>query len=546
MRAALVLLVLFIAHTASLWDVKNNLAGGYGDPLAHAAMPGWYCSEVVTWNLHTPQFLAPQGAKLNNNYDSGFPLILTCPFQGLGSHVQFHIFAALEVLLILITSLLVARVLFPQSVWWQLAYVLTAWWTGFYIARVHQHFTLLAGIWGFQLLLWMMLTVRWQERKNAALQGVLLGLIFAGSFHNIAMLGFPALIFLIFEVIKKRPPVVNVAIAGLTCFATFFFFFGPSLVGFVTDDLPRAFTDRGFYNLDLASPFMPYVQNYIYTWFDFPAPLTYERFNAFSLVALALLLYKRRSSPFMKPLAIIAGMSFICSLGPSFQWMGEEIAENPLDAILSKIPPLSFSRTPARFAAVTNLALIYLAFAPFQNSKSKWIPALAIAVTVITGPLMNRMWTLPTVEYQQVFPMKGYAMIKEASDGIVVMIPNALSSDPTQNFGQLFHEKPITTGYLAYTALTEQNVSFIRQDPFLNQMGCEYEAFQFRSEPPLTNSEALRVHLQNNQFKFIVANKMILSDPRCQRLFLWLKGLTQVPWLRLLEENERFAVFAVD
>jgi hypothetical protein len=225
--------------------------------------------------------------------------------------------------------------------------------------------------------------------------------------------------------------------------------------------------------------------------------------------------------------------------------MGEVVAENPLDAVLSRIPPLSFSRTPARFAAVANMALIFLAFAPLKNRTDKIVPAVILAAAVILGPLMNRMWQLPYVEYRPVFPMKAFETIKQASDGIVVNIPNALSSDPTQNFGQIFHEKPITAGYLAYTALTEENVRFIRGDAMLNQMGCDQEAFAFRAEPPLTDSEALRAHMAANQFKFIIANKMILSDPRCEKLLNWLKGLTQLPWLRLIEENEKFAVFAI-
>lgn len=123
MKSALVLLVLFFLHTIPLWDVENKLVGGIEDPAAQSSMPEFYCSKILFWDFHDHRFFAPEGVSLANSYDSPFPMILTCPFGAMSSQAKFHMFAGLQVFLVLFCSWLVALLIFPNSAVWQIAYV---------------------------------------------------------------------------------------------------------------------------------------------------------------------------------------------------------------------------------------------------------------------------------------------------------------------------------------------------------------------------------------------------------------------------------------
>ncbi len=517
-----------MGHTLPLWDVENRLAGGFGDPLAHASMPGWYCAKVLTWDLHTTQFLAPAGVDLNNNYDSPFPLVLTCAFQSLGPHAQFHIFAALEILLILLTAWLVARRLFPDRELWQIAYIGFAWWTGFYMARVHQHYTLLAGIWGFQAMIWMALTLDWRNWKRMAGYGAVAGLVFVGTFHNIAMLSVPFAILLgrsLWRAERNLKTLASVTVAGMTLCLTFFFFFGPSLLGYLAGDLPRAFGDRGLYNLDLASPLLPWMNSKLYEWFGVTSPLDFERYNGLDLVVFALVVVAavRRELlrlPLAKPLLAIALLSWLCSLGPEFRFWGQVLTTNPLESLIGTLPPFGFSRTPARFFIVSVLALTFLAFAFLATRKlPAWLPLALIAWVALTGPALNGEWTVPTVEFRPIFPMQALGQIRSDQESkIVLTIPTALASDPTHNFMQLFHQKPITSGYLAYTAHTPKALAFMNSDPILSQMNCDGAIFAFRGDGIFTTPELVRAHLIRTGIRYVIANKMLIAQPQCQKL----------------------------
>src|SRR5437868_2634869 len=104
----LILLILGLVHTFPLWNLRENVAGGYGDPLSHATIGSWYCGNVLTGNFHSDQFMAPASTDLSGTYDSPFPFALTCPFVNSGSLFQFHLFTLLQILLIIFSAWLVA------------------------------------------------------------------------------------------------------------------------------------------------------------------------------------------------------------------------------------------------------------------------------------------------------------------------------------------------------------------------------------------------------------------------------------------------------
>lgn len=559
MKSLLVLLPLFFLHTASLWSPGETLAGGYGDPLAHAGIPDFYCPNITVFDTRTDRFLAPTGVDLANSYDSPFPLILTCAFTGAGTIAKFHLFAALQVLLILLSSWLVARILFREESW-RICYVLFAWWTGFYIARVHEHYTLLSGIWGFQLLLWVGLTLDVRVRRQMAVAGLALALIFAGTFHNIAMLTVPVLIMLGYVLwtqrahIKNRNFAVNL-LTALGVFALVFgYLFGPFIRGFFTQNLRRLPSDRVFYNLDLVSPFVPHPQNLIYKVTGYWSQIPSEAFNAIDLIVLAGALWalSRKSfwkSSFNKVLFAIALICYVVSLGPAILFNHHLLFENPLDQVLAHLPPFSFSRTPGRFASVTALCLIFIAirFLHERWAGKGWrVPALLIAWIVITGPVLNQEIFLPTWSYRSFFPMNALESVRQApQEFIAVQIPAAYSQDPAQNFMQIFHGKRITSGYLSYTSYTDEALMPHANDPFLSQLGCDRSVLPYRGADIMHQYDQLRAYVNSKNLRVWMLNKRILADPNCAPLLAWVKEVAKQPWIKAIEENENYAILAV-
>ncbi len=556
-KSALILLVLGVLHTLPLWNTDRNLVGGIEDTAAQVSIPEYYCDKILRWDFHDTRFFAPTGVSLANNYDSPFPMILTCAFRPLGGHSQFHIFAGLQILLLLLSAWLVARVLFPSSWIWQLAYCGFVWWSGFYVVRIHQHYTLLAGIWGFQLMLWMFLTVDWRRRARVIAYGALMGLVFSGTIHNVAMLSVPFLILLAFSLRGRggggdRIALVNAGLGALACLGVFLFFFGPSIGAYFAGELVRVPEDRAKYGLDLLGPLIPWAFHRAYDWLGIAPHGSLERYNSFDLLVVAAFVIfavkgRMRDLPMLRPLLWIAVLSWIYSLGPVVRFAYHDLFANPLVALWSVLPPLSISRTPARFATMTYLSLTFLTFAAARDLRfPKWVGPALIAWLVVTGPVLNQRFVLPYADYRKFFPMKALEEIGARDDDTQVLnVPTFFSGDPTQNFLQLFHRKPISAGYLSYVSYTPKTLEPMSRDPLLNQMNCTGHRFGFSGHGIVSDPQALRAHLLAGRWRVILVNKLALGNPGCENLLAWVRVLSQYPWIRVMEESELYAVLGV-
>ncbi|NJL24631.1 MAG: hypothetical protein HC902_05305 [Calothrix sp. SM1_5_4] len=439
----------------------------------------------------------------------------------------------------ILTAWLVARTLFRRTDW-RIAYVLAVWWCGFYIARTHEHFTLLSSIWGLQALIWMGLNADLSDRRKTALFGALTGLVFCGTFHNLAMLSLPFALILGASLWAGRRRIDAVGFVAATALFALVFtaFFGPAVVGYFRDQLPSLSSDRALYNLDLLSLFVPHPDSRLYAWFSLRAPLAGERLNSVDAAILVLCLLtatKARAwrDHHIRLAGAIALLSWIFALGPEIRFNSVVLAGNPLDSVLASLPPFSLSRTPGRFAAVTVLSLTFIAFWALRQEYVRAPRGAAwflIGWFIFSGPVMNRQITVPAVAYRAVFPMKALAEIHNSPfDDIVLHLPTALSSDPSQNFMQLFHGKRISSGYIAYTAQTPDVVAALAADPVLAQSDCDGEAFAFRGDGLLADPVRVREYLKRSKLNYVIINKRYLSMSRCARLLEWVRTLVREP-----------------
>jgi hypothetical protein len=463
----------------------------------------------------------------------------------------------LEIFLVLLSAFLVGRVM-KLSEPWLLAYVLFVWWTGFYAARINHHFTLLPSIWGFQFILWAGLTIRWRELHSVLLRAFIMGLVFAGTFHNTAMLSLPLLAILTLRLWQDRAQqkslawVKTLGLATVIFLGTFVFFFAPAIISYFQSGQPHSVVERTHFSLALLHAFLP-------LWAGGMA-LPIEATNPLDLVILGIvlvsLLHKKFwQEPLRRVLILLAAFCFVWSLGPELRMgsslPGEGSLENYFFTLLERIPPLSVSRAPGRFMVVTALSFIYLAFDYLRlfwmERAGNFKVALAlIAWILVTGPVLTHEIFVPTWDYKSNIPQKAVEVIRASSvKTIVAHIPTAMAADPLQNFFQLFHQKRISAGYLAYTAYTSETMKTLLEDPFLSHTNCFGDALVFKRTSFLENFEVLHEHLKKTHIGFLVLNKNILNDAACSDLVNWLRELVKQPWVQVLDETPVLLVFDV-
>ncbi|MBC7370690.1 MAG: hypothetical protein H7326_03940 [Bdellovibrionaceae bacterium] len=555
MKQLALVFLLAILHTLPLWNWDHNLAGGAGDPFAHAAIGEWYCKNVVLGNFKSDIFMAPFGTDLSGSYDSPFPFILTCPFYAAGPIFQFHLFTFIQIAMILLSAFLVARTFFKHK-GLQLCYILFVWWCGFYVVRSHQHITLLSVIWGFQLVLYALWTFNPGSWRRVAVPGALIGLALTGTFYNIASLFFISLILIFVRLWQTRKDFIWKSLlyipGGVLSFLVVFLpLWGPLIYFTLWNGAPDVIPQRAFYNLDLLSPFIPFDGNWLSQFFGGDLRIGFERYNPFEPIMLILAIFWACHKKFWKDgwkatIFILSIFYFILALGPELRFNNDAYFDLNFNKLVLDFFPFRLSRTPARFAAITNLSFVFLGFMFLdQISRETWKNWIAVGLLgwiVLTGPGLNNMWQFPTLEYPSLFARQGLASLKALpDDSVVISIPSAWAQDPTQNFNRLFHRKNISSAYLSYPAYNQKTIALTVPDPFLGKLGCAGEITAYKKNDLMSNPAELQKHLKERKFRGFMINKQILSgQANCAELTQWVLWFVKLPWIRVTEENANF------
>ena len=549
MKSFLLLLTLVIIHTFPLWNYTERLAGGLGDPLAHAAIGDWFCGNIVQGEWYTNKFQAPHGVDISGNYDSPFPFIATCAFTTLGSVFQFHLFTILQVLLIVISSFLVARHFLKDKIL-QIAYVLFVWWTGFYIAKSHDHMTLLSQIWGAQFVVFAIMAANFKSLKSVLLNSFLLGLSFIGTFQNIPGLFVLTIGLALYRIFENPRQFKSVAVIGhislgLALSLTIFILAWYPMIQFHLAHPNPLLNPQNFrilFSLKFSDLFTPFSTHIFSSYFK-PTYLGSESTNTLDIVIVAAFLGFAATKKFWQSrltlcLVAIATVYLYLALGPAFG----------LNEFIFKQFPFYLTRVPARFALFFYLCLLLIAFIHFDFLKNimfkKYLGFFLIAYIFVAGPVLNNLYFFPTVVINSFIPKKGLAEFKQLSDkNIVVNIPSSWAGDQSQNFLQLYHNKKITSGYLAYTTYTEELYQKAMQSPLLGYTGCKGQALEFTRTAFHTDFAQVKNYLVENNLTLFIFNKSTLfRDPSCKDLADWSLLLARQPWMTIVDENDAFVM----
>ena len=549
MKRFLFLLFLVIIHTFPLWNYTERLAGGLGDPLAHAAIGDFFCGNIIQGDWYTDKFQAPHGVDISGNYDSPFPFIATCAFTSLGSVFQFHLFTFLQLLLIVTSSFLVARHFLKDNVL-QVAYVLFAWWTGFYIAKSHDHMTLLSQIWGAQFVLYALLSVNFSSARSVLINSFLLGLSFIGTFQNIPGLFVLTVGLALFRIFQnphdfKKIVVIRNIFFGLTLSLGLFVLAWYPMIQFHLAHTTPLLNPQNFrysFSLKWTDLVTPYGSHIFSSYFK-PTYLGSESTNTLDIVIVLALVGFAVTKKFWQnrlttALVAIAAVYLTLALGPAFGF----------NEFIFRQFPFYLTRVPSRMALFFYLCLLLVTFIHFdllQNLKfKKYLGFVLIAYIFIAGPVLNNMYFFPTVVINSFIPKKGLAEFKELSDkNIVVNIPSSWAGDQSQNFLQLYHNKKITSGYLAYTAYTLELFQKAIKSPLLGHTGCKGQPLEFTRTAFHSDFTQLKNYLiENNLTLFIFNKSSLFRDASCKDLADWSLLLARQPWMTIVDENDAFVL----
>lgn len=548
MKILAFLFVLVFIHTLPLWDYTEHLAGGLGDPLAHASIGNLYCNKILKGNSFTDTFMAPFGVDISGNYDSPFPFIATCAFSDFGSIFQFNLFTILQIILIIFSSFLVAQY-FLKSRLLQLGYVLFSWWTGYYICKSHMHITLLSQIWGTQFVFFSISSLNIRSLKSILISSVLLGLSFIGTFQNIPGLFILTVGLLIFKLInikielKNFHSLKNLIIGFLLSISIFLIAWYPMIQFHLNNEIflkPDSF--RFSLSLKWIDLIVPFRTNYFATLFDARLIET-ESTNCIDFFIMISFIIFATTKKFWRS-GINVALFSICLLY-LFMSFGPQ---NKVNEILFQIFPFNLTRTPSRFAIEFYLCLLLVTFISYDKISNidfkKYLSYFLIAWIAITGPILNQMLLFPTLSISSFLPVNGLQEFANISENqIVANIPAAWAGDQFQNFLQLFHHKNITSGYLAYPSYTQSLYKKSIENPFLTNLSCKKQPLEFIADKFMFDFNSLKLFLKTSNITLFIFDKNLLfTEPSCKELADWCLLFLKQPWMKIVDENNMFVL----
>ncbi len=547
----LLIFILFIAYYLfPLLNFTENLAVGSGDTYFFLPVEQWFCSHFFKYEMFTNRFFAPTGVDMSTTYDMPLLLTLGCPLQSLGPFAPINFIAIIQVCLIFATSYFVAKkhIEHPLLRW---MFVFLYSFSPFYLNRESVHITILSCIWTTSLVWLSLYKIDLTNRKQVLLACSAIALCFLTSWQNLPNLTPLILILGIFSLKQVQKQKVKPVILNLTFGATIFLFIiapflFPLIRKYLTGEFSSAASTSYDFNLDLFSLFLPPVKSPLFDFFKehfslIMPKMYYEKTAGLSWMTYILLIFFAKMTStkkfYLDRLLMIIGFSYlVISFGPSLNIGDHVLFDLPYFNVLSKIPPFTASRAPARMAVpfifcFTLLSIICLE--RWLNKKSPRYKWLTIPVFVL---ILYETIILPknTQMAHEAFPNERPAPsalditknIKETArpEAIFLPLPIMLKQDPATNFFQAFHNLPVIHAYLSYTVINDKLFKFIHDDPVLSKLDCystPNEAQLASNQFALNNETLLVDSLKKLNIDYISINFSFFSSPDCVNFIKW-------------------------
>jgi len=569
---SIIITTTLIIYLLPILFTTQRVAGFPGDSSSLAAATDSFCQNFFKRQFHSTQFFYPDGINWNNGYDAALPLTLACSLQKFGPIVMFNFLSILQIGLILFTSYLLAHK-FIKNPWLQLAFVFLYGFSGFTIARAAQHINILSTVWGINLCFYFFSDLDLTKFKRTLISCLSVAAACISAWQNFPNLFIP-LIFLVGSAIYKSQnrlkALINLSVSALICSLLMYPFIQPIFSTYQQGNRIVDTQSMYVFNTDLISFFVPHQDHWSRPFFNSQVAEIerqkgpyFELIHPFDLGIILLLLYliiKHSKSIWVqlkqhKLILLIMAVNIFLSFGPYIGLAGHDLIRLPYYDTLSKYPPFSMTRTPARMAIVS-LCLGYLII--FQiieknsvsKSKSKNFFVYLFIYALFTTTIGAKNLTYPHLNIPKFYPLKGLAAIKNDADvNTVFNSPLELLNNPTQNFLQIYHTKPLVTGYVSYASLKPETQARIKTDPLLTSFGCvPHDQAQIDTVNQLASSSAdLAQEFRNRQISYLIHYKMYPKDSRypCPMAEYMINSIRQSNQLPIVDENENYVIFKI-
>lgn len=536
-------ILLFLAFYLSPLLHPQNFPAGPGDIYYYLWQADWFCPSLLQNNFFTDSVFFPHGVNLSGGYLSPLAYTLTCPFYHFGSQFILKLIFVLQISTLLLANTWVARRHLKNS-WLQLSYIFLYSFSGFYLARIHQHIDLISTIWATAITYSLATSFNPQKLTHFITLALALAISFTSAWQNMPNLT-PLVLILILPKLSRH-------LSTSPKFSTFIRHIFLSALAFAAIFLPLSWPMIQF-NLT-APPIAPHnpslsfsttIANYLIPYHHLTsifAPLIkniaqshfyLETINPIDLVILALAAFfilrqiRHKSFRLIHPTFILIMVYLLLSLGSTFTITGEPLFSLPYFKFLSSIPPFSFTRTPGRYGIVvvfliTLSTLKYLdthlkSFAPSIRSK---LPILLAIYSLLITTVFSQNLTLPTHQLTRIFPLKQLQQIQNDSDTFtLLLLPLMIGIDQSQSFIQHYTQKPLQNGYISHAIQTHQTLKTLSTDPILNQLECQEASYQLNPDPieriaPTDFNTALQTH----RIKYLIVFDRYFNHPNCQHV----------------------------
>ena len=580
-----ILMVSFIGYYLSpVIYSSSNMASLPGDTFAYEYEAFWFCNNQSLTNFVNKDFFYPQGVNMANGYHMPVLLLFSCAWKNYGPIVMFNSIMVVQFLLIFLTTFLLAN-RYIKNILLKYSFVFLFSFSAFTLARSTVHADLLSTVWGTSLVFYCFYRLNYLNVRNVCLSFALLGIVFSSCWQNIPNLS-PLILILFIEsnlYFKGdfRKKFFN-TLVGLFSFLFVFLPFSYPLIGSIfTNEIVKSYQSNYLYNSDLLSYLVPWEKSIYFSFFNnislriaaSRSGTFFELYNSpdilitsIGICLVIIELIKNHLIFFRKHLVhiLLVIIYTLLPLGPYLSILGTKFISLEYYEFLMVYPPFSFTRTPARIAIVLVFLLTFYSLVSIdrklrvmKNSKVALLLYVCIFLySFFTTTIYSDNFAIPYFEFKKMLPEKGLNLIKSSSyESVVLNVPLALGADPTQNFLQLYHKKPIFSGYVSYAAQSKNSLSFIETNPILSKLSCSDHLFpyiDFKNDIFLNNSgyfkdsESIGKRLLSHKVQFIILNKNMLMNDNCQELESMIQKYFVEPFYNVIDENSYFKVLSID
>jgi len=418
--------------------------------------------------------------------------------------------------------------------------------SGFSVARQGYHLNLLSTLWGVPLVFRLFDQLNPHKYKAQIIAWTALGMTFIGTWQNISNLTFLALFLYLkairFSVLEFKKTLKALMIGLLVMFLAIMPLMGPMLLSTIGTNFGNNLQEGQI--LTLWQYLVPYYDHPFYS----VIPKFIKEFTSLEMLIgidwlLAGLIVPasiRLNNPKKRYwLMLILFYVLLTTRFRTFNFL-----------VLYDWLPLSLTRIPARIGVVTLWLVTFLGGLYFDQLTQalkrfgRYIPLIFAGYVIVYYFLWPGTPTYPTIEWKRELPIHGLEEIRQTENALVLQAPIGIAKDATQNFLQLFHQKPLVNGYISYAAENPVAIKRLEQGEAYYYFDCKDYGFSHIESIDTSFADYAITLLSKEKIIHIIINKNPSPD-NCTDFNHLERLISLSTRAKLIEDTDKYAIYSI-